>query len=295
MEPLISIISVNFNQGNVTCDFLLSLQRLNYSNYEVIIVDNGSDHPPQQDLLKINPNIKYIRSQKNLGFAGGNNLGIERASGDYLFFVNNDTVVTPDLLGLLIKIFLDDENIGVISPKIKYYDRPELIQYAGFTDVNPYTGRNKKIGERELDNGQYDIRYETAFAHGAAMMVSKKVIEVVGPMPEEFFLLYEELDWCLKMRHYGFRVYYEGRATIFHKESISIGKESSMKTYYYMRNRILFMRRNFHGLNLSIFYLYMILLVIPTAIVRYTFKFQMKHVKSVVKAIVWHLNYTNPL
>jgi GT2 family glycosyltransferase len=153
-HPLVSIIALNYNQTEVTCEFLHSLYGLTYPNFEVIVVDNASKENPQKKIEEVYPDLKFIRSDENLGYAGGNNLGIKEAKGAFYFIVNNDTEVTPDLLDNLIAPFFREDNIAIVCPKIKYYHHPELIQYAGFTQMNPFTGRNKTIGEKELDFGQ---------------------------------------------------------------------------------------------------------------------------------------------
>src|SRR5690606_21150773 len=160
-------------------------------------------------------NTTLLRSEQNLGFAGGNNLGIKKSTGDLLFFVNNDTILTSNCIEPLIEKFSTDEFIGGVSPKIKYFEAPDIIQYAGYTAMNPYTARNKGIGNLEKDVGQYDLATETFFAHGAAMMIKKEAIDKVGPMPEVFFLYYEEFDWCEKIRKVGYKIFYEPKSVIF--------------------------------------------------------------------------------
>lgn len=285
--PLVTIITVNYNQEQVTKDLLLSIQKLSYPNYEVIIVDNGSKAP-----LKLNdqfPIYKFIRSDKNLGFAGGNNLGIAEAKGDYLFFVNNDTILPQDCIEPLIHRFSLERNIGVASPKIKYYDDPTLIQYAGYTPMNPFTARNRGIGYQEVDKGQHDNPIETSFAHGAAMMVKKEVINQIGPMPEVFFLYYEEFDWCEQIRRGGFTIYYEPKSLIYHRESISVGKNSPMKAYYIMRNRILYMRRNSSNLKLMVFYLFLAIAILPKEMLKHLVNREFDHMTAVAKALWWNL------
>ena len=250
--PLISIITVSFRQTAVTCDLLHSIQQLHYPNLEVIVVDNGSLNDPTAAFKKALPAVKVIVSEKNLGFAGGNNLGIEVARGDFLLFINNDTVVEHSLIENLLVRF-NDKKVGVASPKICYYDSPRTIQYAGFTDIHPLTGRNVAIGKGELDEQQHDVALAVPFAHGAAMMVRREVIDKVGKMPESFFLYYEELDWCVQIRKAGFEVWYEPTARILHKESISTGRHSPLKMFYLTRNRIRFMRRNYRGIKLAAF------------------------------------------
>ena len=286
--PLISIITINYKQIEVTLEFLHSTKALIYPNYEIILVDNGSDIDQSSLVHEQFPDVNYYRSQENLGFAGANNLGMRKASGDYFFIVNNDTEVTPDLLNNLLKPF-EYKETGAVSPKIKYFEDPTLIQYAGFLEVNKLTGRSKMLGDLEIDQGQHDIQRITAYAHGAAMLVKREVVKEIGYLHEGYFMYYEEIDWCLKMVRNGYKIYYESSAVIYHKDSVSIGRGSPMKTYYYSRNRILFMRRSYKKSQVVFFYIYFILFVLPTSLIRLLFNKQASHIPLFLKGIFWNL------
>jgi len=290
-EPLISIITLNYNQTDITCAFLESTKNLTYKNYEILVCDMASDIDPTAQIIAGNyPNTKVLVSDKNLGFTGGNNWGMRQANGDYMFIVNNDTEVTPDLLDLLIAPFYNDTTIGATSPKIKYYSHPNIIQYAGFKPMNYFTGRVGAVGGHEEDKGQYDGSGYTNCAHGCAMLVKKEVIDKVGMFPESFFIYYEEWDWSARMQRAGYNIFYEGRATIYHKESITMGKKSSVKLYYHTRNRIMYMRRNCsNALQLGAFYAFFTFFTAPKAIITYTLKGQFPHLKSFFKGIAWNL------
>lgn len=297
--PLVSLITVNYNQLAVTCEMLDSLKDLSFKDYEVIVVDNGSKEDPKAHLNKHYPDVKLIMSGDNLGFAGGNNLGIKACKGKYQFFINNDTELTEGLIEKLLALFERIPKLGVVCPKICYFNedpqnQADVIQYVGSTPVNPYTARNKTLGELEEDRGQYKEARSTPYAHGAAMMIPTKVIEEVGLMPEDFFLYYEELDWCEMFRRAGYQIYVEPNAKIYHKESISVGKMSTLKTYYLTRNRILFMRRNKSGFQLLIFSLFLMFFTIPKNVLMYMVKGDFEHLKVFLKAIWWNVsNGTN--
>ena len=288
-KPLISIITLNYNQLEVTCEFLESTKSLRYPNYEIILIDNTSKEDPTPIISERFPSVNLVVSETNLGFTGGNNLGMKIAKGDYLFIVNNDTEVTPDLLDLLILPFEKDPGIGMVSPKIRFFEDPQLIQYAGFTKINPFTGRNRSIGHGEPDNGQHDKPGYTNYAHGAAMLVKREVLEKVGMFPEHFFIYYEELDWSAHTIRAGFKIYYESSATIFHKESVTMGKESAIKAYYHNRNRIMFMRRNSSAFEFFCFSLFLIFFSIPKKIITYSIRGQFEHLSNFVKGIKWNL------
>jgi GT2 family glycosyltransferase len=242
----VSVVTINFNQPAVTEELLLSIEKTNtYPNLEIIVVDNASKINPVPGWEIKYPAVKSIRSDVNLGFAGGNNLGIKHTTGDYIFLVNNDTEFTPGLVDGLVNILTSHEDVGIISPMIKYYSDKDLIQYAGYTAMDYYTCRNSCIGLKQKDSGQFNhIAGPTAYCHGAAMMVKKEAIYKAGPMAENFFLYYEEVDWCEMIMKAGYTAWVNTDALIYHKESVSVGKKSKLKEYFMNRNRILFTRRN---------------------------------------------------
>ena len=237
--PLVSIITINYGQAAVTCRLLASLQRITYPATEIIVVDNAS---PDRDAAVIRewfPGVRLICSDRNLGFAGGNNLGIRHAAGDYILLLNNDTEVDPGFLEPLVDKLKSDPRIGAASPQIRFYDRPDTFQYAGSAPLNPVTMRSHGIGYREKDTGQYERDALTAFVHGAAMIVPRAVIRQVGLMAECYFLYYEELDWGIRIRRAGYSLWFVHNSRVYHKESVSTGKKSPLKTYYLNRGRLL--------------------------------------------------------
>lgn len=289
----VSIITVNFNHSHVTDALLDSiLQKNTYSNIEIIVVDNGSTNNPIPTWQTKYAGVRFIHSAKNLGFAGGNNIGIQEATGDFLFFVNNDTEFTEELVKILVKTLEQNTQIGMISPKLLYYDQPDMLQYAGYTPMNYYTARNSCIGQFEKDSGQYDhLVGETGFAHGAAMMITREALIKAGPMAENFFLYYEELDWADRIRKQGFEIWVNMKAVIYHKESISVGKTSSLKEYFMNRNRLLFIRRNAPLLAKIFFYCYFLLIVIPRNMLSYLRQKNTPFIRQLGRAVWW--NFTN--
>ncbi len=165
--PLVSIITINYNNLKVTLELLRSIEECTYKNLQVIVVDNGSKEDPTNDILKGFPEVNVIRSNENLGFSAGNNLGSKSANGDYIFYVNNDTLFAENVIEELLKPFESYSNLGIVSPKIIYYESPNIIQYAGSTDIDPLTGRNKIIGQGKTDNDDLFRSGFTFFAHGS--------------------------------------------------------------------------------------------------------------------------------
>ncbi len=287
-QPLVTIISVNYNQSQVTCEFLESLRNITYKNIEIIIIDNDSptDNP---DIIKEKyPEINLIKSKNNLGFAGGNNIGVKQAKGKYLLFINNDTEVEPNFLEPLVNLLENNSEIGMVSPKIKFFHTPDTIQYAGYTPMNPYTLRQDLIGYRQIDDGRFNKTTETYSIHGAAMLVPLKVIQEVGMMAPIFFLYYEEHDWCFRIKKAGYKVYYQAESLVYHKESISTGKESPLKIHYIARNRFLYARRNYFGITFFLNWTFLHFVSIPKNSITYLLKGRFDLFKAFWKAMFWN-------
>ncbi len=289
----VSVITVNFNQSLVTEALLQSIAATHtYAPLQIIVVDNGSTNNPVPDWQQKYPDIMFIRSEENLGFAGGNNLGIKQAGGDYLFFVNNDTEFTAGLVQQLANTLDNHPECGMVSPKIKYFSEPDTLQYAGFTPMNYYTCRNKCIGQFEKDNGQYDnLTGETGYIHGAAMMLRREAVIKGGFMPEGYFLYYEEMDWCEQVKRAGFTIRLNMQALIYHKESISVGAKSALKEFFMNRNRILFIRRNCGFFTTAIFIAYFLCIVAPRNILNYIKAKDYHFIPVLLKAIFWNITH----
>ena len=272
-ECELSIITINYNGVKDTCELIDTLP-LEDSSIEVIVVDNASKEDEASIIEQRYPQVKVIRSTKNLGFAGGNNLGIKAARGKYLFFLNNDTLLKhhTSAISLLINRLESSPKIGAVCPKICFAWGDNPIQYAGYTPLSRITMRNRAIGCGESEYGQYDTSHPTPYAHGAAMMVKREVIEKAGLMPECYFLYYEELDWSMMIRRAGYEIWYDPAMTVFHKESQTTGQQSPLRTYYITRNRLLFVKRNILNDTRYLSYIYLICIVTCRDILKFSFQ-----------------------
>lgn len=294
-EYNLSIITINYNGLKDTCELIDSLP-LEDKSIEVIVVDNASKKDEASIIASRYPQVKVIRSETNLGFAGGNNLGIKAALGRYLLFVNNDTLISEkgkvksekfaSAFQPLIERLESSKKIGAVCPKIRFAWGDNPIQFAGYTTLSRYTMRNRSIGFGETDKGQYDTAHPTPYAHGAAMMVKREALEKVGLMPECYFLYYEELDWSMMFMRAGYSIWYEPACTIYHKESQTTGQNSPLKTYYLTRNRLLFVKRNIQGLQRYITYTYLLLVVAPRDICKYILHRQFNLASATINGII---------
>ena len=293
-ECELSIITVNYNGVKDTCELMDTLP-LDDTSLEVIVVDNASKNDEASLIAQRYPQVKVIRSEKNLGFAGGNNLGIKAAQGKYLFFINNDTLLfkeergerreESDMFRPLINRLESSPKIGAVCPKIRFTWADSPIQFAGYTPLSTITMRNQSIGFGEKEQGQYNTPHPTPYAHGAAMMVKREAIEKAGMMPENYFLYYEELDWSVMIRRASYEIWYEPAFTIFHKESQSTGQHSPLRTYYITRNRLMFVSRNVQPPIKYISYLYLMVLVGGRDIIKYALQGNGSLSKAVIKGI----------
>ena len=281
----ISIITINYNGLNDTCALIETIP--NNDKLEVIVVDNASKNQEVEadTISKKYPYVKVIKSEKNLGFAGGNNLGIKAAQGKYLFFINNDTIFKDFNIQALIDRLESSPTIGVVCPKIRFAWGSNPIQFTGYTPLSKITVRNQSIGFGEEDQGQYDIPHPTPYAHGAAMLIKREAIEKTGLMPECFFLYYEELDWSMMFTRAGYQIWYEPQCTIYHKESQSTGQNSPLRTYYIVRNRFLLVKRNWDGLTKYVTYAYLIGVVGLRDILKYCLSGKRELVRATYRGI----------
>jgi len=260
MTPSVGIIILNWNSYDVTARCLESFSQVDYSNYEVILVDNGSSDDSGNKLLEGFPWITLLKNDKNLGFTGGNNTGIRYAVErklDYIMLLNNDTVVTEKFLTVLIDSIKSDPKIGAIQPKILYYKAQDTIWNAGGTYI-AFLGIAPSRGDGEKDNGQYDKRFDTRWITGCCFLLPRQIVEEIGPLDDKFFIYFEDADWSFKIRKLGKRLLYEPGAFIYHEAGMSDnnrdknkeGNVSPFAHYQGVRNHLFMIRRYSRGLNL---------------------------------------------
>ena len=294
-NPLVSIVTINYEHPEVTCALLKSLRQITYPNIEVIVVDNASVKDDPAIIHQSYPEIVFIQSKENLGFAGGNNLGIRQAKGEYILLLNNDTEVDPGFIEPLLRKLKSDPKIGAVSPKIRFYHTPDTIQYAGYNPYTLVTLRQYLIGLGEVDSGQYNTSCETFSIHGAAMMIPISVVKEVGLMAELYFLYYEEHDWAERIKRAGYRIFYVPESLVLHKESISTGKQSPLKTYYITRNRFLFARRNIKGMGKFITLAYLSFVAFPKGVFTHMFNGRSDLAKATWRAYFWNFVHFSDL
>ena len=285
MKIEVSIITINYNGLENTCALIESIPF--NDNLEVIVVDNASKNHEAENIAQRYPKVHVIHNDKNFGFAGGNNIGIQAAQGKYLLLINNDTIFKDFNINALISRMESSQEIGIVCPKIRFAWGTNPIQFAGYTPLSKITIRNQAIGFNEEDHGQYNTPHPTPYSHGAAMLIRKDAIEKVGMMPECYFLYYEELDWSMMFTRAGYQIWYEPKCTIYHKESQATGQNSPLRTYFITRNRLLLVKRNPKEFIQPLAYMYLFCIVAIRDILKYACSARFDLLKATLRAL-WH-------
>lgn len=246
--PRVAIIILNWNGRDDTLACLQSVMKIDYANFWVIVVDNGSNDNSVAAIRAAQPHIDIVETGANLGFAGGNNAGIRHSldlGADYVLLLNNDTEVDPGLLRAFVSAAQRHPQAGALSARIYYHDEPHRIWYAGARWSFEH-GRFHQVGQGEIDAaGVFDQERETDYACGCAFFVPATRFREIGLLDDDFFLYFEETDWCYRARRAGHPSVYVPDAKLWHKISVSFGGEKSpLATYFITRNRLLWAKRH---------------------------------------------------
>ena len=242
MRKKTAIIVLSWNNYKDTSICLNSLKKIDRSNCDILLVDNGSTDDSIERLKAEYPDVKCIVNDRNYGFAEGNNIGIRRAikmGAEYILLLNNDTEVAPNFVSELVCEAEKDEKIGILGPKI-YFNDSNIIWFAGGF-LNKRTGFTFHRGEDAADRGQYDQNSECDFISGCAMLVKKDVFAKIGFLDPDYYHSHEDADLCLRAGFAGFKCIYVPTSIVYHKLAISSGgRRSPFYLYYRTRNHLLF-------------------------------------------------------
>jgi len=295
---LVSIVIVNYNGEIFLKKCLTSVLKTNYPNIEVIVVDNGSTDGSSQLLrsLASESRIKVIMSKTNLGFAEGNNIGIQLATGDYIVFLNSDTIVEPNWITELINVLESDFTIGAAQSKLLLMDSPSRLDSAG--NFSNFYGDTFARGLSEKDEGQY-LCEEIFTCKGASMIIRNKILEKIGAFDSDYFTYYEDTDLCWRIRLAGYKIMFVPASIVYHKGSGSIpivgDKSFFFQVYLMKRNRIATLMKNYEIQNL-IRYLCLSLVYELSRIVIVGFDNLLKgkrliYSREASRAILWNLKH----
>lgn len=262
-----AIIIINYNCSKDTIETLESVFALDNALFDVFLVDNDSkkeDRKILEEYLK-NKSVKFIKAGKNLGFASGNNLAIKKAVAlnyQYIFLLNPDTIITDKYFFNTIEAQINREKADIIGPLIKHYPEKNKIYFAGGF-INKHTGIITIKGKGEIDKGKYADNINCDFITGCAIIIKKNVFEKIGYLPDDYFLYFEETDFCAKAKQNGFKIIFSPKTFIYHKVSASIKYLSNTYLYYMTRNYKIFANKFIKPYYRIFFYLYYLLIWCP--------------------------------
>ncbi len=249
--PLVAIIVLNWNSYEDTLACLDSLAKIDYPNYQLVLIDNGSEDESVAEIQTAYPDLSLEVTGENLGFVGGNNLGMqmaEKLGADYMLLLNNDTEVDPQFLNLMVAAAEADEQVGVVGPTIYYYDEPKVMWSAG-GEIDWPRGNTFMVGLNQTDEGQFgDEPRLVDFVTGCAFLIKTPVVQQVGMLDPRFFAYFEETEWCVRVQRAGYRILHVPQAKIWHKISIVQRDATPYVVYYMTRNRLLFLKLTKAGL-----------------------------------------------
>jgi GT2 family glycosyltransferase len=289
-EPKVVIVIINWNGLEDTIECLESLMKVEYSNYEAIVVDNGSRLDDARKIKERFNNIKVVELKKNLGFAIGNNVGIliaKQKDVDYILLLNNDTIVSSRFLKEMIDVAQGNPKIGILGPKIYFHDNKNTFWYAG-GKLNMYI-KHTTEGQYEADIGQYDNIRETDFVAGACMLIRKSVFDKVGLLPKEYFLGWEDIDFCLAVKRKGYSCIFVPHSKIWHKASASFKRHdlNYKQVFFGFRNRIIIRYKYLSKPKFMLFIIVQFCVIIPIHIVYYILVYKdLKRIKYAFSGII---------
>lgn len=255
----VGVILLNWNGKGLTIPCIKSLLTGSFKPDKIYVLDNASEDGSADEIEQSFPRIEIIRSLKNLGFAAGNNVAAKKAleeEFDYIWILNNDTIVGENCLKILYQTMESNTNIAASTGKILYDNPNNMIWYAG-ASFNNWTFRSKHRGRLEIDTGQYDTEADVPFISGCSMFLRKEAWIEIGQFDERFFAYSEDLDWCIRVRKKGLKLRYIPKAIIYHKVSASfnkthpvkaLGKSSLVMTRISQRNRLFIIKKHWSSI-----------------------------------------------
>ena len=246
--PKVYIIILNWNGREETLECLKSVNKINYPNFLTIVVDNGSTDGSEEAIKAAFPEVAFIQTGKNLGYAEGNNVGIRFAidkGADYVFILNNDTIVDANVITTLVNEAEKNPSAAIFGPKIYFYDKPDVINSAG-GNIQYDTMERSQIGYGfKEDNRTYSSVTSVDWTTGAALFIRISVLKVVGLFDADYFLICEDLDLCSRVRKQGYDILFVPTSKVWHKVSTAFeGNFSPIYYYYFFRNSLMFIQKN---------------------------------------------------
>jgi GT2 family glycosyltransferase len=288
MNPKIGVVILNWNNWSDTVACVDAVRKIDYPWEDLvpIIVDNGSTDESVSKFAQLD-DVTLVKLDKNLGFAAGNNAGIQFALSkgcDYVLLLNNDTKLTANFLHPLLELFSNEQNVGIVSPKIYYTEPANKIWYAGGKFKEPRI-LGELIGMDQLDTGQFDQSRAVDFAVGACMLIDKKVFEKIGYLDDVLFFYHEDVDFSYRAGRQGFAIWFQPRSIIFHDVSYSTQANLPHRTYLYAQARTVFLFKHIRGIKIPLV-LFLEIIRLLRSTVKYLLLGQLDHASSYIRGVI---------
>ena len=297
IKSSVSIVIPHWNNLDVLSECLESISNTNFENFETIVVDNASTDNSVASVRSNYPNVKLIENDKNYGYAGGCNIGAEAASGDFLIFLNNDTVQEKDWISNLIKTINSDDKIAAVQPKILNYYNRNVFDYAGGSgghmDIYCFPfARGRIFSFQENDEGQYNNKEKCFWSSGTCFMVRRELFQKSGGFDESFFAHMEEIDLCWRLYAMGFEVWVEPDSVVYHKNALTLPMYSHKKYYLNHRNSLLMLLGNYSIKN--IFLIGIPRLILEKIACLYSIlMLDWRHFTAILRSLFWIIFHPN--
>ena len=297
IKSSVSIVIPHWNNVDVLSECLESISNTDFENFETIVVDNASTDNSVASVRSNYPNVKLIENDKNYGYAGGCNIGAEAASGDFLIFLNNDTVQEKDWISNLIKTINSDDKIAAVQPKILNYYNRNVFDYAGGSgghmDIYCFPfARGRIFSFQENDEGQYNNKEKCFWSSGTCFMVRRELFQKAGGFDESFFAHMEEIDLCWRLYAMGFEVWVEPDSVVYHKNALTLPMYSHKKYYLNHRNSLLMLLGNYSIKN--IFLIGIPRLILEKIACLYSIlMLDWRHFTAILRSLFWIIFHPN--
>ncbi len=291
-QPLIYVLVLDNNRRDDTLACLASLVRNSYKNLKIIVLDNSTTDGTREAICSTFTDVQMISLTKNLGYAGNNNIGVEIAmkqGADWIFILNDDTILDPDCLAKLVFVGESDPSIGIVGPMVYHHDEPDIIQSAGGM-LGKYW-QSQHLGQNELDKGQFQSPHPVEWISGCSILVRKTVIEQVGKLDDSFFMYSEEKEWCVRASRAGWKIFHVPQAKIWHKGVQRDYQPKPSFTYYETRNHFLILAKHKAPLNVWILSCLQIVRTLASWSIKPKWKYKREHRDAMWRGVVDFLQH----
>jgi GT2 family glycosyltransferase len=291
-EPLIYVVILNTNRRDDTLACLASLSESTYHNIKIIVLDNHSIDGSVESIQSAFSDVQIISLNQNLGYAGNNNVGIEEAmkrGADWILVLNEDTILDPYCLAELVQVGESDPSMGIVGPMVYHHDEPNIIQSAG--GVLGKYWQSRHLAQNELDCGQFSSPHSVEWISGCAILVRRKAIEQVGMLDANFFIYWEETEWCIRVARGGWRILHVPRAKIWHKGVKRDYQPKPAFIYYGTRNHLLTLSKHKAPLTVWLYNWTQILRTLVSWTIRPKWKHKREHRDAMWKGVLDFLQH----